>query len=117
MKETTYTWVSLCHDCKTSFLDEHNPEYATPEACYNAMRDSVLSKMTWNTVYKEDFETDDAVISYQVYFRRDMIIHRSFSGDYIYLIVDADNIPTPAYVYGRMAEFLGVKAYEHHYGI
>ena len=117
MKEQTYTWVSLCHDCKNSFLDSRNPEYATVKECYNAMRAAVLSKMTWNTNYDEDFEDKEAVIGYRVYFRKDMIVHRSFSGDYIYLIVDAEQIPTPDYVYGRLAEFLGVRAFDHHYGI
>lgn len=118
MNEIKYTWVSLCHDNTKSFLDDKNPTYETLRDCYNAMRSAVFSKMTWNTDYDEDFTDKECpVVYYEVHFKKDMIVHRSYSGDYIYLIVRADDIPSPEYVYGRLAEFLGVKAYGHHYGI
>lgn len=107
MKETKYCWIAASND--RSLFDKGCHTHTTREECYNDMRDAVLSKMTWNTIFNEDFERDCDVIPYKVWFRKDMIVHSSFSGDYIYLIVDADNLPSMDYLLGRLDEFLGHK--------
>ncbi len=45
-----------------------------------------LKKMTWNTEYNHDFESDDDVISYNVVFSKKSIVHNSYSGIYTYEI-------------------------------
>ena len=92
-----YKWIAYSHDY--AYEDNSKKVFDTIKDCYNDMRKSVLEKMTWNTNYDEDFEyPNDEVaplnygdaISYQVWFEKRMIVHRSFSGTYVYLIVADD---------------------------
>ena len=96
-----YKWVAYCHDF--AFEDASEKVFDTIKDCYDDMRRAVLMKMTWNTNYDEDFEhLDDTVsesefcdaISYQVWFEKRMIVHHSFSGTYVYLIVAEDCNPS-----------------------
>jgi hypothetical protein len=57
------------------------------------MRNAVLEKMKWNTEYDEDFSDGTDAISYKVWFEQGMIVHQSFSGTYVYLIVNEDENP------------------------
>ena len=52
------------------------------------MRNAALEKMKWNTNFDVDFEDEDCAIGYKVRFTKDMIIHTSWSGVYVYKIVD-----------------------------
>lgn len=96
-----YKWVAYCHDW--AYEDKSEKVFDTIKDCYNDMRLAVLTKMTWNTNYDEDFEyRGDEIaplnwgdaISYQVWFEKRMIVHHSFSGTYVYLIVAEDCDPS-----------------------
>ena len=96
-----YKWVAYCHDF--AYEDASEKVFDTIKDCYDDMRRAVLTKMTWNTNYDEDFEyLGDEVaplnwgdaISYQVWFEKRMIVRHSFSGTYVYLIVAEDCNPT-----------------------
>ena len=79
-----YYWVARCED--GAFNDESEICFKTKREAYNAMRNAALDKMKWNTEYDEDFEDDDSEIFYEVEFHKDKIIHRSYSGTYVYEI-------------------------------
>ena len=102
-----YKWIAFCHDW--AFEDDSRDKdgkvktFDSIKECYNDMRNAVLEKMKWNTNYDEDFEhTDDTLadayfcdaISYKVWFEKRTIVHKSFSGTYVYLIVADDCNPT-----------------------
>lgn len=95
-----YKWIAFSHDW--SFEDNSEKSFDTIKECYDDMRNAVAEKMMWNTNYDEDFEhLDDTVadadycdaIHYQVWFEKRMIVHYSFSGTYVYLIVAEDCNP------------------------
>lgn len=79
-----FKWVAYSND--GSYEDFSEKVFKSKEECYNDMRNAALSKMKWNTEYNEDFETDDAAVNYKVRFTKNMIIHESFSGVYVYKI-------------------------------
>ena len=87
-----FKWVAFSHDWSYE-VDSHST-FVTKDACYNDMRDAVLGKMKWNTEYKEDFEDGTSAISYKVWFEQGMIVHKSYSGTYVYLIVNEDENPS-----------------------
>ena len=79
-----FKWVAYSND--GSYEDFSKKVFKSKEECYNDMRNAALSKMKWNTEYNEDFETDDVAVNYKVRFTKNMIIHESFSGIYVYKI-------------------------------
>lgn len=96
-------WVAFSND--GSYIEQSGKVYDAKEGklvegfsskkeCYDNMRDAVLSKMKWNTEYDEDFNYEDDAVEYKVRFTRDMIIHSSYSGIYVYKIVDMNENPT-----------------------
>lgn len=87
-----FKWVAFSHDTAYEVNSEHC--FATKDECYNDMRNTVLSKMKWNTEYKEDFGDGTTAISYKVWFEQGMIVHQSYSGTYVYLIVGEYDNPT-----------------------
>ena len=87
-----FKWVGFSHDW--SYEVGSDCSFTTKEQCYNDMRDAVLGKMKWNTEYNEDFADGTDAISYKVWFDRGMIVHQSYSGTYVYLIVDEDENPS-----------------------
>jgi hypothetical protein len=87
-----YKWVAFSHDW--SYEDNGRHLYANLNDCYNDMRDAVLNKMKWNTEYDEDFDSPAAAVSYKVWFEQGMIVHQSYSGTYVYLIVNEDENPS-----------------------
>ena len=88
-----YKWVAFCHDW--AYEDASNTTFDNEKDCYNDMRNAVLEKMKWNTNIEDgDFAdcqndyTDG--ISYEVHFAKKMIVHKSYSGTYVYLTIGAD---------------------------
>ena len=51
------------------------------------MRNNALEKMKWNTEFEEDF-AENMPIEYKVSFSPDEIRHESYSGLYIYKVVE-----------------------------
>lgn len=92
MKMDRYKWVAFSHDW--SYEDNGRHLYANLNDCYNDMRDAVLKKMKWNTEYDEDFDSPAAAVSYKVWFEQGMIVHQSYSGTYVYIIVNEDKNPS-----------------------
>lgn len=87
-----FKWVAFSHDW--SYEVGSHSTFVTKDACYNDMRDAVLGKMKWNTEYNEDFSDGTDAISYKVWFEQGMIVHQSYSGTYVYLIVNEDENPS-----------------------
>lgn len=85
---TLYMWVAYCAD--GDFTESSEKGFSTKEEAYNDMRNHALEKMKWNTDYKEDFESDEDTIGYNVTFKKDKIEHNSYSGRYIYKVVPYD---------------------------
>ena len=85
-KTKHYFWLASSND--GSFENFSATTFTEKEMCYNDMRNSALDKMKWNTEYREDFADmdDDEFIGYDVRFRKDKIIHESYSGLYTYQI-------------------------------
>lgn len=81
-----YKWVAECSD--GAFNDESRELYKTKEECYCYMRDAALEKMKWNTEYNQDFDDEEDSIGYEVSFSQNEITHRSYSGLYVYKIVE-----------------------------
>lgn len=81
-----YKWVADCSD--GSFNDESKELYQTKEECYCYMRDAALEKMKWNTEYLHDFDNEEDSIGYKVSFSQNEIVHTSYSGTYIYKIIE-----------------------------
>jgi hypothetical protein len=86
-----FKWVAFSHDWSYEVGSE--TAFVTKEGCYNDMRTAVLNKMRWNTEYNDDFEDGTDAISYKLWFERGMIVHQSYSGTYVYLIVNEDENP------------------------
>ena len=92
-----YKWVAYCHDW--AFEDKSNGTFEDEIECYKDMQAHALEKMKWNTSIEDgDFEycendyTDG--ITYEVHFAKKMIVHKSYSGTYVYLIVNEDENPS-----------------------
>lgn len=81
-----YEWVASCDD--GAFQDYSRKTFNTKEECYNDMRNSALEKMKWNTEYLHDFDNEEDSIGYEVSFSQNEITHRSYSGLYVYKIVE-----------------------------
>ncbi len=80
-----FYWKAECTD--GIYEDESEKGFITKREAYNDMRNSALEKMKWNTEFDEDFE-EGGEIDYEVEFSQDRITHRSYSGEYIYEIVE-----------------------------
>lgn len=88
-----FKWVAYCHDW--AFEDKSNGTFEDENECYYDMRNAALEKMKWNTNIEDgDFEycqndyTDG--ITYEVHFAKKMIVHKSYSGTYVYLMLEED---------------------------
>jgi hypothetical protein len=92
MAQKIYQWVAYSHD--DSFEDDGRLIFAGEKECYNAMRNAVLNKMTWNTEYSEDFPDAGTTIGYRLIFKKNMIVHKSYSGVYVYVIYTGKEKPT-----------------------
>jgi hypothetical protein len=82
-----YKWVATSND---GWEDESTKDFDTKKEAYNDMRESVFSKMHWNTEFDEDL-SDDSIVDYKVEFRQNRIIHKSFSGVYTYQVVEIED--------------------------
>jgi len=92
-KPVKYKWVAFSDD--HSFEDDSLGTFDNVVDCYNNMREFAIAKMKWNTEY-DDIDVD--FIKYDVEFYKDRIIHKSYSGTYMYKIVDADTIIDAEYI-------------------
>ena len=86
-----FKWVAFSHD--SAYEANTKTTFSEKDDCYNDMRNAVLEKMKWNTEYKDDFSDGTDAISYKVWFEQGMIVHQSYSGTYVYLIVNEDENP------------------------
>ena len=87
-----FKWVAFSHD--SCYADNSEKCFDTAEECYLDMRERALEKMTWNT---EPTDFEDGMmetIGYRVLFEKRLIVHTSYSGVYVYLIVAEDCNPT-----------------------
>lgn len=83
--EKKFFWTAESSD---GWCDKSDKFFATKKECYEDMRNAVLEKMKWNTVYDEDLEEYDFV-DYGVWFSKEKIKHTSYSGEYTYSIHEA----------------------------
>jgi nicotinamidase-related amidase len=84
-----FKWVAFSDD--GAYEDKSEGTFDSEKDCYNDMRRAVLEKMKWNTEFDDDLVPEDGVdnfVGYVVKFSQNMIIHQSFSGVYVYKIVD-----------------------------
>lgn len=104
MKE--YKWIAKCTD--GSFTDESKTSFKTKKECYNDMRNAVLEKMKWNTEYDEDFAdlAHDEFLGYKVRFNQNEITHESYSGLYIYNIVEIEKMKTFEFTQEQIDEII-----------
>lgn len=86
-----FKWVAFSHDSAYEADSEHR--FTTKGECYNDMRNAVLEKMKWNTEFDEDLPDETDAVSYKVWFEQGMIVHQSYSGTYVFLIVNEDEDP------------------------
>lgn len=82
-----YYWVALSND--ENYDEMSRDSFRTKKDAYENMRKEVLNKMTWNTDYL-DFESKEDAINYYVRFTQDEIVHSSYSGVYVYRIVEVE---------------------------
>lgn len=102
----TYRWYA--YGDYGAYIDNSKSEgFETEKECYNDMRNAVLEKMKWNTEYDEDFEFgDDDCIGYNVWFKKNMIVHKSYSGVYVYKIYKNNEKPTNEEMEKIMQEYM-----------
>ena len=120
MENRKYKWVAYSHDW--SYVDNSDRVFDTVDECYLNMRERVFNKMTWNTE-PIDFEDGTDAIEYRVWFEKHMIVHRSYSGTYVYLIVAEHCNPTYYDVFNsglvkyleerKLIDWAGIKTVEH----
>ena len=97
---TGFTWVAESTD--GSYHERSIRTFETQEECYNDMMFHAIDKMKWNVEYTDVVDDPfyekpdndgivrhDNPIRYTLDCYSDHIIHRSYSGDYIYTIVKA----------------------------
>lgn len=84
-----FTWEAHCttDDWTDRPLDDSGEPilFDTQEKCYNQMRSAALNKMKWNTEF-DDFDSDSPIV-YTVKFFPNKIVHTSYSGEYVYEIL------------------------------
>lgn len=84
--KNSYKWYGTSND--RSFI-ARGLIFGNFRGCREEMEKYALDKMTWNTTI-DDFDDGTEEIGYQVKFKRDMIAHLSYSGKYVFIILDAD---------------------------
>lgn len=82
----TYKWYGVSND--RSF-EARGANFGSFRGCRREMEIAALEKMTWNTTL-DDFTDGTDEIGYQVKFKKDMIAQLSYSGKYVFIILDAD---------------------------
>lgn len=82
----SYKWYGVSN-CESFYARGAN--LGSFEECRKSMSESALTKMQWNTEI-EDFNDGCEEIGYRVKFKKDMICHESYSGKYIFIVLDAD---------------------------
>lgn len=70
-------------------FEQESSKYSSFAECRDTMMRFALNKIAWNTQLS-DFDKDCNEIGYEVKLYRDMVAHSSYSGKYIFIILDAD---------------------------
>lgn len=83
----TYRYYAVSNDRSFEY---NSPEFNSFEICRATMLFQAINKMAWNTQLS-DFDKDCNEIGYEVKFYKDMVTHSSYSGKYIFIVLDADN--------------------------
>ena len=84
--ETKYRWIAVSTD--GSYEDNSQEDCLTLKDIYIDMRNRVLEKMAWNIEF-EDFEGEEnSFIGYKAEFSVREITHHSYSGFYIYRVLE-----------------------------
>ena len=84
-----FYWTAKSSD--EAFEDKSEKIFNTRHEAYNDMRNAVLEKMKWNTVFDEDLKECEYV-DYYVIFKQDKIVHTSYSGVYTYEIKEVGRV-------------------------
>jgi len=82
----SYKWYGVSND---KSFDVTGANFDSFIDCRGKMEKAALDKMTWNTTL-DDFCDGCEEIGYQVKFKKDMIAHLSYSGKYLFIILDSD---------------------------
>jgi len=85
-----FRWIASSND---GWEDESKKDFDTKKEAYEDMRKAVFEKMCWNTEFDEDL-SDGCSVPYEVEFRQDKIVHKSFSGTYTYEVVPVKETKT-----------------------
>jgi len=80
---TKYMWVAISDDA--SFC-EHSYHFDQKIDCYNHCLSHFTTKIQWNVEYN-DFTDDEETIGYRLRIGRTAMLHKSYSGTYLYKII------------------------------
>lgn len=94
----SYKWYGVSND-KSFYVTGAN--FGSFIGCRGEMEKAALDKMTWNTTL-DDFCDGCEEIGYQVKFKTDMIAHLSYSGKYLFIILDSDEETANREIVDRM---------------
>lgn len=85
-----FNWV--CSSDDGAYFEYSHESFDNEKDCYDAMRSEALEKVKWNTQIDEDFNDmgEGDSIGYSLSFSPKMITHFSYSGHYVYLMVEGD---------------------------
>lgn len=78
-----YYWKAKSND--GCFEAQSSRDFSTHKEAYEDMRECALEKMLWNTEW-EDLDDNGDSIGYEVHISQNKIVHKSYSGEYTYLI-------------------------------
>lgn len=85
--EKKYKWYGVSDSLSfeqfsdIAFIDFNN--------CRASMQKAAVMKMCWNTEIT-DFDLGCNTIHYDVNFHKDMVAHKSYSGKYVFIVLNAD---------------------------
>lgn len=82
----SYKWYGVSND---KSFEARGANFGSFIECRGEMERAALDKMTWDTTL-DDFCDGCEEIGYQTKFKRDMIAHLSYSGKYVFIILDGD---------------------------
>ena len=85
--EKIYKWYGVSDSL--SFEQTSGQFFNDFKRCRESMQNAALLKMRWNTEIT-DFDLGCNEIHYEVNFRKDMVAHKSYSGQYVFIVLDAD---------------------------
>ena len=84
-----FIWTAKSSD--GAFEDKSEKIFNKQSEAYNDMRNAALEKMKWNTEFDEDLK-ECKFVNYSVVFAQDKIVHKSYSGVYVYEIKEVGRV-------------------------